>query len=249
MAESQATNPPAGLAAPGPLEAESDDWDGDSAVGADDLASFKASIGSSILKYRVENGRTYHAYKVCFTSSLQFLQHQINSRKTDKTPSRMTNRKMIVWISNTISFSSHSKEGCLFSAPIPKEQTLHRVLVIGTGTRIWAVDFTDEHPEMEVIGVDLSPIQPKFVPPNIVFEINDLEETWTFNKPFDFIMARMTVQFFAGPSRYCQQAFEHLNPGGWIECIDVVTLASRMTIRTFKKLTFGNDSFDSRYEM
>lgn len=28
------------------------------------------------------------------------------------------------------------------------------------------VDFADEHPESQVTGVDLSPIQPKFVPPN-----------------------------------------------------------------------------------
>ena len=67
MAESQATNPPSGPAAPGPLEAEADHWDGDSAVGTEDLVSSKASIGSSILRYREENGRTYHAYKVCFT--------------------------------------------------------------------------------------------------------------------------------------------------------------------------------------
>jgi SAM-dependent methyltransferase len=83
-------------------------------------------------------------------------------------------------------------EGGLFSAPIMKEQTPHRVLDVGTGAGIWAVDFADEHPETEVIGVDLSPVQPKFVTPNLVFPIDDLEETWTFNKPFDFFIARMT---------------------------------------------------------
>lgn len=113
-------------------------------------------------------------------------------------------------------------EGKLYSAPIPEEQILHRVLDAGTGTGIWAVDFADDHPETEVIGVDLSPIQPKFVPPNLLFEIDDLEEEWTFSKPFDFIMARMTLQFLADPARFCEQAFQHLSPGGWIECIDVV---------------------------
>lgn len=44
------------------LEAE-DDADANSAVG-DDVASSTASVASSILKYRTENGRTYHAYKV-----------------------------------------------------------------------------------------------------------------------------------------------------------------------------------------
>jgi hypothetical protein len=112
MAESQATNPPTGPAAASPLEPEADDWDGDSAVGVEDLASSTVSIGSSILRYRKENGRTYHAYKVCFFSSLQCLQHQFNSKRTDNTPSRTTNRKMIVWISNTISLPSHSKENC-----------------------------------------------------------------------------------------------------------------------------------------
>jgi len=54
----------------------------------------------------------------------------------------------------------------------------HRVLDIGTGTGIWAINFgkdsisfdsfvlnlshlADEHPEIEVYGIDLSPIQPE----------------------------------------------------------------------------------------
>src|ERR1700712_4248269 len=65
MAESQTTNVLAGPVAPGALEAEDDNWEVDSAVGADDLASSTTSISSSILRYREENGRTYHAYKVC----------------------------------------------------------------------------------------------------------------------------------------------------------------------------------------
>jgi tRNA1(Val) A37 N6-methylase TrmN6 len=51
-------------------------------------------------------------------------------------------------------------DGNLVVAPIPKEKVLHRVLDIGTGTGIWAIDFADEHPETQVLGVDLSPIQP-----------------------------------------------------------------------------------------
>jgi methylase of polypeptide subunit release factors len=45
--------------------------------------------------------------------------------------------------------------GKLFKAPIPKEKQLHRVLDVGTGTGIWAIDFADEHPESEV-GFPLS---------------------------------------------------------------------------------------------
>ena len=74
MTESQGPISPAGPVAPGPPEAEADDWEGDSAVAADDLPLSNTSITSSIFKYRVENGRTYHGYKVC-ASSLGFLQH------------------------------------------------------------------------------------------------------------------------------------------------------------------------------
>jgi hypothetical protein len=54
------------IAAPAAItEAEPDDWsDGDSAIGGESLASSTTSISSSILRYREENGRTYHAYKV-----------------------------------------------------------------------------------------------------------------------------------------------------------------------------------------
>ncbi|KAI8247308.1 Secondary metabolism regulator LAE1 [Colletotrichum sp. SAR 10_77] len=34
-----------------------------------------------------------------------------------------------------------------------------RVLDVGTGTGLWAIDFADEHPDAEVLGTDLSPVQ------------------------------------------------------------------------------------------
>ena len=46
------------------LEADADGGnDDDSAFGDDNAGSSTTSIGSSILRYRQENGRTYHAYK------------------------------------------------------------------------------------------------------------------------------------------------------------------------------------------
>jgi hypothetical protein len=47
---------------------EADDDENDSAY-AESLASSTTSIGSSVLKFREENGRTYHAYKVCFNQT------------------------------------------------------------------------------------------------------------------------------------------------------------------------------------
>lgn len=46
------------------------------------------------------------------------------------------------------------------SPPNLSDSKVKRVLDVGTGTGIWAIDFGDEHPDATVIGVDLSPIQP-----------------------------------------------------------------------------------------
>lgn len=46
------------------IEAEADDYDNDSALGGASVASSTTPIKSSVTKYRLENGRTYHSYKV-----------------------------------------------------------------------------------------------------------------------------------------------------------------------------------------
>lgn len=48
--------------------------------------------------------------------------------------------------------------GKLHFAPVKSPQ---RILDWGTGTGIWAIDIAEEFPSAEVIGTDLSPIQPK----------------------------------------------------------------------------------------
>jgi ubiquinone/menaquinone biosynthesis C-methylase UbiE len=51
--------------------------------------------------------------------------------------------------------------GKLYLCPFPEGKQIHRVLDVGTGTGIWAIDFADENLEAHVLGVDLSPIQPQ----------------------------------------------------------------------------------------
>lgn len=46
----------------------------------------------------------------------------------------------------------------LYLAPIGDDPG--RVLDVGTGTGIWAIEFGDDHPSAEIIGTDLSPTQP-----------------------------------------------------------------------------------------
>ena len=62
----------------------------------------------------------------------------------------------------------------LYLAPLSTTATDFKVLDVCTGTGIWAIDLADEQPSWEVIGVDISPHMPSFVPPNLRFEVCDL---------------------------------------------------------------------------
>lgn len=66
------------------------------------------------------------------------------------------------------------------------------MLDIGTVTGIWACDYAEAHPTTDVVGTDLSLIQPNYSPPNCRFVREDAEEEWVHDRPFDYIHARMT---------------------------------------------------------
>lgn len=55
----------------------------------------------------------------------------------------------------------------------------------------WHSDFADQFPDCQVVGTDLSPTQPREVPPNLQFEIDDACSEWVYTKEsFDFIHIR-----------------------------------------------------------
>ncbi|KAK3936976.1 Phosphoethanolamine N-methyltransferase 1 [Diplogelasinospora grovesii] len=178
------------------------DEDGDADSAYESLASSSTSLASTILRYRQENGRTYHAYK-----ELKYV-----LPNDDAECDRLDLQHHVF----TMTF-----DGKLHTCPAGKDKPLQRVLDAGTGTGIWALDFADEHPEAHVIGVDLSPIQPAFVPPNLAFYIDDLEEPWTYTENFDFIYQRMLTGSLANWPRFMENCYEHLNPGGWVELADI----------------------------
>ncbi|KAI1660025.1 S-adenosyl-L-methionine-dependent methyltransferase [Daldinia decipiens] len=110
--------------------------------------------------------------------------------------------------------------GNLFLAPLKDD--IKRILDIGTGTGLWPIDIGDEFPNCEVVGTDLSPIQPSWCPPNVKFEIDDLEQEWTYApNSFDYIHIRYMVGSVADWPKLFRQAFKTLKPGGWIESFEV----------------------------
>ncbi|KAL1991215.1 hypothetical protein VTN49DRAFT_5719 [Thermomyces lanuginosus] len=173
-------------------------FENDSSYG-DELSSYSASLISSVLDYRHENGRRYHGYR---DGSYLLPNDESESDRLDMV------HEMCLQI-------LHRK---LYLAPIKNPQ---RVIDLATGTGIWAIDFGDLHPSAEVIGCDLSPTQPTLVPPNVKFLVDDIESDWTYEKnPFDFIHARSLMISIRDFGKLIKQCYRSVKPGGWVEFQD-----------------------------
>ncbi|KAH7128856.1 S-adenosyl-L-methionine-dependent methyltransferase [Dactylonectria macrodidyma] len=187
-----------------PLVADEVDDDRDSTLG-DEIASSTQSISSSILQYRQENGRTYHAYK---DGKYNFPNDEQENERLD--------------LQHAL-FLRTFDDKLGFAPPNEPNSDVKRVLDVGTGTGIWAMDYADEHPNAEVTGVDLSPIQPSFVPPNVRFIIDDIDEEWQYSTPFDYIHSRMMNASVPNWENYIGNIFNNLTPGGYVELQEMHT--------------------------
>ncbi|KAJ5464374.1 uncharacterized protein N7458_000060 [Penicillium daleae] len=73
-------------------------------------------------------------------------------------------------------------------------------------------------PSAEVTGVDLSPIQPGWIPPNLSFIIDDVTREWSFQtESFDFIHVRCFAGSIEDWSTFLKRCYRYLKPGGRIE--------------------------------
>ncbi|KAL4731187.1 hypothetical protein ACLX1H_000148 [Fusarium chlamydosporum] len=183
------------------------DSDADSAL-AVSLASSSESLASSIMRHREENGRTYHAFK---EGKYVLPNDEILSAQTEN--DRLDLQHMLF----TLTF-----DGRLTNHPSSNQGSLRRVLDAGTGTGVWAMDYAEDHPETQVVGIDLSPTQPSFVPPNLTFYIDDLEDPWTFSYKFDLIHGRMLTGSIRDWPKFIQQSYDNLESGGWLELADIL---------------------------
>ncbi|KAF4981729.1 hypothetical protein FZEAL_2531 [Fusarium zealandicum] len=185
------------LAAELPELGEDDIEDDDSTL-ISDPSSSTASVASSILEYRKYKGRSYHSAR---HESEYFVP---------------TDEQALENFDIMHHFLTLLLNGKLYLAPIKDD--IAKVLDVGTGTGVWAIDYADEHPNAAVIGTDLSPVQPSWVPPNLKFEIDDCTKAWTWDEnTFDFVHMRYLVGAIKDWNALFKDAFRSLKPGAWVE--------------------------------
>ncbi|KAH7175756.1 S-adenosyl-L-methionine-dependent methyltransferase [Dactylonectria macrodidyma] len=188
-----------------PETTENDEADHDSSVGEDPPSSTQ-SLESSIYNYREENGRTYHRYR----------EGKYNLPNDEQEQERLDLQHHL--------FLLTFDDRLGLAPPNDPDFNPDRVLDLGTGTGIWAIDYSDEHPGTHVC-IDLSPIQPLFVPPNVEFQVDDVEQDWTFEIKFDYVHSRMMTSSIASWSEYLQRIYDNLKPGGYFELQEADLLA------------------------
>lgn len=176
-----------------------DEDDEDSAIGSEDDDSSTASLNSAVGRYRVHGGRTFE------------------SRRGDYWQSNDEKQQDVHDMAHYIHLMLNQEK--LLNAPVSNPQ---QILDVGTGTGIWAIEIADLYPSATVTGIDLSPIQPEFVPPNCKFEIDDATKEWTFEKGyFDIIHIRRLQGAIPDWPLLYNRAYRCLKPGGWIEHTDI----------------------------
>lgn len=150
-----------------------------------DRASFAStSLSSSVRDYLFENGRRYHRFR---EGRYNFPNDEAEQDRED-----MKHACVKMLCQNNLYFAPiaddpHGGDG-------GTHRDLQNVLDIGTGTGIWAIEFGDLFPSANVLGIDLSPIQPDWVPANVHFVVDDAESDWIYPPDhFDYIHTRHTV--------------------------------------------------------
>ena len=185
-----------GLAAPIAADDDVSSTSGDS--GYSETTVSTTSLRSSIYDYETRHGRSYHAFHAgkYIVPNDELEQERMNLHY------------------HALRLSMGDK---LYHAPI--SQSPGGILDVGTGTGIWAIDAADAHPSAHVIGFDLSPIQPTWVPPNLHFEVVDADEPWGYQaKRFDLVHTRFMNGFsIRSWPHFYSEAFSCLKPGGWVE--------------------------------
>ncbi|KAH9231555.1 hypothetical protein K456DRAFT_1751397 [Colletotrichum gloeosporioides 23] len=164
----------------------------------DQLSSYTASLTSSVVDYPIENGRRYHAFR----SGSYFMPNDENEMER------------LDFAHNLTTMVLGDK---LYVAPIV-EENVYKVLDIGTGTGIWAIEAGDVLPNAEVNT--LTNFRACRTPPNVKFEVDDVESPWLGDRKYDFIVCRWMMGSIKDWPKLVKSIYENLNPGGWAEFLE-----------------------------
>ncbi|KAG8671621.1 hypothetical protein FPOAC2_04968 [Fusarium poae] len=185
------------------IVADSDEYNStdDAGYGSDNMSSASTSIGSSVRDYMFENGRRYHSFRA---GAYNFPNDDVEQERED-----MKHAMVRLLSGQKLHFA-------------PLGDNPQNILDIGTGTGIWAIEMGEQYPSANVLGIDLSPIQPTWLPPNVHFMVDDVESSWLHpQNHFDYIHSRHTVQAVKDWPRLLDSALQHMKPGGWMELQEI----------------------------
>ncbi|KAF5009232.1 hypothetical protein FDECE_4525 [Fusarium decemcellulare] len=192
----QQSSEPTGTSPPGGHRTE----DRDSGQDDDEPAESTASISDSVLEYRTIHGRRYHSERgnVQYWGSNDDLQNESMD---------INHHLLTLAIGDKLNLA-------------PLKNNIEKAVDIGTGTGIWAM-LVHKHPSCKVVGTDISPIQPGWVPPNLEFHIDDCTQEWTFSSDsLDYVHMRYLTGSIIDWKALFQEAFRCCKPGGFIESLE-----------------------------
>ncbi|KAK3492600.1 S-adenosyl-L-methionine-dependent methyltransferase [Neurospora hispaniola] len=179
---------------------------GDSLLEFDDPdgVDYSSSIADSIRGHVYECGLRYHAYHAG--------KYAYPNDETEQSREEIKHTMSVMLC-----------HGRYFFAPV--EEALEKggqVLDLGTGTGIWPMQLAESYPDAVITGVDLSPIQPSFVPENVRFYVDDFEDEWVdpVNK-YDYIHLRFALHTLKDRKSLMQRVMRHLKPGGYFEIQEI----------------------------
>ncbi|KAF4126530.1 Conserved hypothetical, protein [Geosmithia morbida] len=165
--------------------------------GYETASTGSTSVTSSIYAHTYENGRRYAHFK--------------NGRYPIPNDDQEQDREDMKH-----AMFMELMDGQLFYAPIGDDPRV--ILDVGTGTGLWAIDAGDRFPGARVRGIDLAPIQPAWVPPNVDFLVDDFENDF-ITRDCDLIHFRFIASILKVKTvpAILGNAYQALKPGGWIE--------------------------------
>ncbi|ORY34225.1 S-adenosyl-L-methionine-dependent methyltransferase, partial [Naematelia encephala] len=173
-------------------------------------ASFSINSSVDFHVFRVDDGRRYQARNDDYTLPADF-------RELERLDAQHYGFKAAQAGKNYI--------GPMDEA-LPNGGAGKRILDIGTGTGIWAVEIAREFPRAEVYGMDLSPVQHDLnLPENVAFLHEDCTKGLPFpNGHFDVIHSRALVAGIRDWRAFISEANRVLAPGGLILCVEMAGL-------------------------